>query len=168
MSKALVCLYHRSSSAGEYSFLVLFLACLPHQQILAFSKCWQLECTVILVWFQHSDLSSLLLVTTTGYIWLVISGCAPLLILKVLFRINHWQFCSESTTEDFVQNQPLKVLFRINHLSLCCYALACEKNMVATLQFLLLFFARNINCDVLTGRSCQMIELFMPGFVQRL
>ena len=37
MSKALVCLYRRSSSTGEYSFLVLFLPCLPHQQLLAFS-----------------------------------------------------------------------------------------------------------------------------------
>ena len=36
MSKALVCLYHRSSSIGEYSFLVLFLTCVPHQQLLAF------------------------------------------------------------------------------------------------------------------------------------
>ena len=35
--KALVCLYHHSSSIGEYSFLVLFLTCLPHQQLLAFS-----------------------------------------------------------------------------------------------------------------------------------
>ena len=43
--------------------------------------------------------------------------------------------------------------------------LACEKNMVATRQFLLLFFAQNINCDVLIGRSCRMIELFMPGCV---
>ena len=38
MSKVLVCLYHRSSSFGEYSFLVLFLTCLPHQQLLAFSS----------------------------------------------------------------------------------------------------------------------------------
>ena len=30
MSKALACLYHRSSSIGEYCFLVLFLTCLPH------------------------------------------------------------------------------------------------------------------------------------------
>ena len=30
MSKALVCLYHRSSSIGEYSFLVLFLTSLYH------------------------------------------------------------------------------------------------------------------------------------------
>ena len=38
VSKALVCLYHRSSSIGEFSFLVLFLTCLPHQQLLAFSS----------------------------------------------------------------------------------------------------------------------------------
>ena len=37
MSKALVCLYHRSSSIGEYSFIVLFLTCLPRQQLVAFS-----------------------------------------------------------------------------------------------------------------------------------
>ena len=37
MSKALVRLYHRSSSIGEYSFLVLFITCQPHQQLLAFS-----------------------------------------------------------------------------------------------------------------------------------
>ena len=38
MSKALVCFSHRSSSIGEHSFLVLFLTCLPHQQLLAFSQ----------------------------------------------------------------------------------------------------------------------------------
>ena len=37
MSKALVCFYHRSLFIGEYSFLVLFLTCLPHQQLLDFS-----------------------------------------------------------------------------------------------------------------------------------
>ena len=42
VSKALVCLYHCSSSIGEYSFLVLFLTCLPHQQLLPFSsKCFE-------------------------------------------------------------------------------------------------------------------------------
>ena len=48
VSKALVCFYHRSSSIGEYSFLLLFLTCLPHQQllvvkiktILCFSDSW--------------------------------------------------------------------------------------------------------------------------------
>ena len=35
---------HRSSSIGEYSFLVLFLTCLPHQQLLAFSLCVVLVC----------------------------------------------------------------------------------------------------------------------------
>ena len=44
VSKALVCLYHRSSSTGEYSFLVLFLTCLPHQQLLAFSSFFMQLC----------------------------------------------------------------------------------------------------------------------------
>ena len=48
MSKALVCLYHRSSSIGEYSFLVLFLTCLPHQQLLAFSY------RLCLIWLFHT------------------------------------------------------------------------------------------------------------------
>ena len=38
LSKALACLYHPLSSLGEYSFLVLFLTCLPNQQLLAFSS----------------------------------------------------------------------------------------------------------------------------------
>ena len=46
VSKALVCLYHRSSSIGEYSVLVLFLTCLPHQQLLAFSPTERLRVVV--------------------------------------------------------------------------------------------------------------------------
>ena len=38
VSKALECMYHRSSSIGKFSFLVLFLTCLPHQKLLAFSS----------------------------------------------------------------------------------------------------------------------------------
>ena len=37
LSNALVCLYHRLSSIGECSFLLLFLTCPHHQQLLAFS-----------------------------------------------------------------------------------------------------------------------------------
>ena len=39
MSKALVYFSHRLSSIGDYIFQVLFLTCLAHQQLLAFSSC---------------------------------------------------------------------------------------------------------------------------------
>ena len=67
MSKALVCLYHRSSSIGEYSFLVLFLTCLPHQQLLAFPADSLLDPICLLFWLVERIVNVLIVRLSTSF-----------------------------------------------------------------------------------------------------